>query len=383
MYKFLLAGILSALIFAWACGGVSGKSTPNSPGQNPTPQSTEYLFVTHGTDTGISVFRVDANSGTLAEVSGSPFAVVSAAHRQAVCQSGGSCDSVPRPLAASPTGKFLYVIDPDKNGVRAFQINAATGALSSISNLAFDTGDGPQDIQVDPTGRFLYVDTISPQAIAAFAIDANSGGLQSVVNSPFGTSELPFLIAATNCCVYSSSTDQPGGVLAYRIDAGTGALSLINGSPFGAGQSTIAVAANASGDFVFAIDNTRNLLLTFRADSATGALSASGTPVKVGDNPVDMIVAQSGFVYVSTADGISGYALDATSGTLSVIPGMPMLTGAAMTADASGKFLFAVDASSNTIVTFSIGAGGVLTRVSATAAGTADYVNMAVAVASS
>lgn len=382
MYKYVLPTLLATIVGLLACGGVSGSSTQNTPGQpsgNPQPQTAEYLYVTHGTDSSISVFRVNTNTGGLSEIAGSPFASGSASTRQAVCLGGTSCDSVPRPVAADRSGRFLYVIDPDKNGVRAFTIDSTTGAIAPVSTLAFDTGTSPQDLSIDPSGRFLYVDSDSPPEVTAFAIDQNTGALRSVPGSPFVTPELPFMMTATNCCVYMSSTDQPGGVLGYRTDASSGALTSIKGSPFAAGQSTVSVAADVTGNHIIAVNDTQNAVMSFGADPTTGALNEVGLPISVGNNPVAVSVTPQGFVYVSTGQGITSYVLNGTTGVLAAVAGNRLQSGAgAIAADATGKFLFAIDTTSNSIVSFMPDSGGALTQVAASPPGTTAYVNMAV-----
>ena len=43
-------------------------------------------------------------------------------------------------IAVDPTGKFLYVVNGGSSTVSAYTINASTGALTPVSGSPFDTG---------------------------------------------------------------------------------------------------------------------------------------------------------------------------------------------------------------------------------------------------
>ncbi len=95
----------------------------------------------------LSVYTVNASSGVIGKVTGSPFAA----------------GVGPASVAVDPTGKFLYVpvtstCDFCNGGVLAFSVSAASGALIAIPGSPFpDTGLGPYGSAVDPMGKFLFV----------------------------------------------------------------------------------------------------------------------------------------------------------------------------------------------------------------------------------
>ena len=268
---------------------------------------------------------------------------------------------------------------PDSSGLLAYTIDPNTGALSAISSLPYDTGNSPEDIQIDSSGKFVYVDSISPPEITGFQIDQSTGALQSIPASPFAASETPFLMAASSNFLYASSTDVPGGVLGFRINV-SGVLSALPASPFGAGQSTVSVALQSSGAYAAVLSDATQAVASWKIDQSSGALSPTGTPLAIGSTPQLAIVSPQGFVYVSAADGIHGYAIDQATGALTAISSAPFgPTSGPILLDPSSKFLFTVSADDTGIVTYSVGSTGMLTQVSKTPSGTVLFTNLAAA----
>jgi 6-phosphogluconolactonase (cycloisomerase 2 family) len=77
---------------------------------------------------------IDASTGALAPVSGSPFAT----------------ETLSSAVAVDPSGKFVYVAngDPPANNVSAFAIDPNTGALTAVPGSPFTAGANPQSIAV-------------------------------------------------------------------------------------------------------------------------------------------------------------------------------------------------------------------------------------------
>jgi len=92
----------------------------------------------------ISGFSVDAVSGTLTALSGSPFPL-----------------AVSHYLAAHPTGAYLYVTTG--TGVVGYGIEAATGLLTSLPGFPITAGGNAYSVAIDPDNQFLYVTTTARQ----------------------------------------------------------------------------------------------------------------------------------------------------------------------------------------------------------------------------
>src|SRR5260370_41528293 len=69
--------------------------------------------------------------------------------------------------------------------IAAYGINAASGALTPIQGSPFAAGRGPRGVAVDPTGKFLYVPNVVAGTVSVYAINAGSGALTAIPGSPF------------------------------------------------------------------------------------------------------------------------------------------------------------------------------------------------------
>ncbi len=157
-------------------GGATGlqlgsptSSSGNSPqGIRVTPDGKFVVVANQGTSN-VSVFSLDASTGALAAVPGSPFA------------SGNE----PAPVAIDPSGKFVFVGDTGGNSLSAYTIDSA-GSLTPVTGTPIPLGDNaqPSSIAVDPAGKFVYV-SIVPQEVAGFALDPSTGALTPITGSPF------------------------------------------------------------------------------------------------------------------------------------------------------------------------------------------------------
>ncbi len=197
-----------------------------------------YVGNTCGSSVGVWAYAIDATSGGLTLVTGSPF--------------GGSYVTA---VTAAPNGQVLYAISD--NQIRGYTINSATGALTLISGFPVATPSCCTyytGLTVDPLGRFLYAAASSGGGISAYRIDAVTGTLTAVTGSPFasatGTSTYGLSSDAAGKFLYASryanTSGNPGTVVAFAINQTTGALTAAPGSPYAAGPGTFAVTATGA-----------------------------------------------------------------------------------------------------------------------------------------
>ncbi len=134
----------------------SGALTPVAGSPYPAGDSTSAIAVDPGTrflyatnqgagggagSNTISAYTIDAASGALTAVPGSPFPSAAA----------------PIAIAVEPGGKYLYVANVHDNTIAAFAIDSGSGALSSVTGGPVVAGiDGPRQLVVHPNGKFLY-----------------------------------------------------------------------------------------------------------------------------------------------------------------------------------------------------------------------------------
>jgi len=93
----------------------------------------KFLYTANSGDGTISGFAIDAASGNLMAVSGSPFRIF------AIPPSGGL---ISFDVAIDLSGQFLYAANPTTNSVSGFRIDASTGSLSALGQTSL-TGHGP------------------------------------------------------------------------------------------------------------------------------------------------------------------------------------------------------------------------------------------------
>jgi 6-phosphogluconolactonase len=269
-----------------------------------------------------------------------------------------------------PSGASVYIIDLDRKLVDGYQLAPATGALTAVAGAHAQLADGsPVAIAIEPAGRFVYVASIGDNAIHGFSIDPQTGALSPVGQSP--------LVLSPNVPDGTLAVDPAGrflyvtgrnGVRSFAIDASSGALAEIAGSPFGAAVVFGgAMVFHPSGRFMY---NAGPALNAFRVEAQTGSLTPlPGSPVVqgVGSDPTATTVAidpQGRFLYVVAtftvgplADTVSGYAIDATTGALTPVPGSPFAAAPSpysVAVDRDGRFLYVGNDDSYEVSAFSI-----------------------------
>jgi len=264
---------------------------------DPTGQ---YLLVTnvYGSNASggdVSVYTVDAGSGALTEVTGSPF----------------PANANPTQIVFTHNGKFVYVTNPGGHGlVTGFafcppalapepQCSGAKGMLTSVPGSPVFSGSGAGALTVDGGDQFLYV--------------ANP--------------------SASNLFPYAATV---GNISGFQIDPNTGALTTILGSPFTSlnGSGPNAIVVDPTGQFVYAVTpGSAASIWCFRINLANGP--TNGQLVEVIDSPFSLpaggtfaLFDPSGsFFYIGGQSGINVYTYDSTSGVPTAVTGSPFSTG--------------------------------------------------------
>jgi 6-phosphogluconolactonase len=107
----------------------------------------------------------------------------------------GTVYAAPAWVAVDPLGKFAYVTNLDSDNVSAYSIDAATGELTAVAGSPFGTGAWPRKSAVDPPGKFLYVACGDAASVSAYTINAATGALTTVAGSPFVSGNWPNFVA--------------------------------------------------------------------------------------------------------------------------------------------------------------------------------------------
>ncbi|MEQ5843480.1 lactonase family protein [Paraburkholderia acidicola] len=308
-------------------------SAANVTSVSVTCVAAQFVYATD-TDGNIYEFAVNAATGALTPLPGSPLAV------------GGSLAGI----ALNPAGTVAYVAQFANNKLAAFSINVVTGALTPLG-APVATGNSPLGVTIAPSGKFAYVTNVLGNSVSAYSIDATTGALTPVAGSPFTAGIRPYAVAidptgrfAYVPNYYTGSTSGPGSVSAYTIDAVTGALTPVPGSPFlTAGGHSESITISPAGTVVYTGDFQS--ISAWSIDQTTGALTSIGT-FESGTYISDVAINPAGTVmYASSgqAANIYTFAIDSISGVLTPITGGPFQTAAVANAIAippSGALLY-------------------------------------------
>ena len=120
--------------------------------------------------------------------------------------------------------------------VATYSIDASSGALTAVPGSPFSVGGVPNSVAIDASGSFLIVSIsprlggAPGNCLAVLSIDAGTGALASVPGSPFGPQSCgPVTADPSEPIVYAGvgSATGPAAVLVLSLDQTTGALATI------------------------------------------------------------------------------------------------------------------------------------------------------------
>ncbi len=297
-----------------------------------------FVYATASTLTTTGVvdgYQVDYQSGALTQLANSPVS------------SGGRN---PVTLVATPSGKYIYVLNHDDNNVVEFAVGT-DGKL--YAQHTYNTlGSFPVAAAVDPTGAFLYVASTlqpgftnaltGPGNITIFPISTADGSLGTptavnVGHSPVGITATQYLTGASTNYIYvvDRETVQPNGVSSpagyvQTFSHATGSATLTSvttgetippglTAPLGtpAGVTPTALAVDPTARFLYVTDATSNQLIGYGI-GAGGVISAmTNGPFATGSYPSSVTVDPRGkYMYVTNFNfaTISAYVIDQATG---------------------------------------------------------------------
>jgi len=333
----LAAGALLSFALA-ACGGGGGGSSATA---SIPVQQFAYTANLNG---GISAYSINAATGALTSITGSPFATGTAL----------------RSATVSPAGTFLYAAG-GADTVSAYRINSSTGALTPVGSPV-PAGDFVQSVIVNPAGTFAYALNAGNDAmgsargyapsgsISIFSINPSTGELTPasggslVTPNEFLTSMTinrtgAFAYVVGNYCTpftvnqgtfesYTYCQGTGSGVSVYTINPTTGALTPVAGSPFTTGASPSSITINPAGTFAYVANQADGTVSAYTINQGTGALTpVTGSPFTTGASPSSITINPAGtFAYV-TGNEVSVYSINQTTGALTSITGSPFAVG--------------------------------------------------------
>jgi hypothetical protein len=201
-----------------------------------------YLFTANRTNSKISMFTIDSNSGALQEVPNSPFASL--------------FTNQPVFLSTESSGQFLYVINFNGSNafvssVESFQINSATLSLVPSSSGATDLPGLFKGGATHPNGNVFYAylndpSPSNPNAASFLLFDSSNGAFTATTSGPGAIADCLALdpqaqfIALGSDLEISTHSLQPDGTL--------GPFGTSNGS---AGGTPVFMTFDTLGQFLY------------------------------------------------------------------------------------------------------------------------------------
>ncbi len=306
---------------------------------------------------GVAAFTIDANTGALTPMSGSPFPTTGQAPR----------------VLFSRVSNFLYVYgDDDINAPGAttlsgFAVNPQTGALTPIQGLQVNLAAAAAPPAFHPSGNFVYIPVsdgvVGPNnRLRGFAIDSTTGMLAESPFSPWTNAASEILNSAVlspnGATLYlATSTLGTPGVLPtgrirrFAVDAPTPG-DLFEQLPQVAdpGNSFYGLFMHSLGTHMYTRNSTGPMFASrFTLDVVTGAIGARlDIPTAFG---FGLVLAPRNRVYFAGFGGafgapqpgsVAGY-VDFSFGPTNALPNSPYSTGGtnslAQVLDPTGRFL--------------------------------------------
>ena len=350
-------------VVAWACALLSGCGGGGGGGGSPPPPP--QTFSVGGVVSGLDAV------GLVLQVNGGPDLAISG---------NGSFTfptQVARGAAYSVTIKSQPTIGPAQ--LCSLANGSGTVANGAVTNVAISC--------VSRVFKFLYVTSAQANEVRGYSIDKTDGGLAALPGPPVHTGYSPtspfpdpagrFMYLATR-----GNALEPPRVSVFAADNVTGALTETWGSPYDlstpppgtSAPVVLAPAFHASGGLVyFALISASAMLYGETIDATTGGLSqVPGLPIDIGYSAGGMTYDSTGrFLFVATTtlagDGeIRSFRVNVPSGVLTPIGSFPTSGSAPVQPflTPGDDYLLTANFRSGTLVVFAVDkAVGTLTPV--------------------
>ena len=267
----------------------------------------KLVYVTNYNSGTVSAYTIDAASGALTPVPGSPF----------------PAGNGPGAIAVNPSRDVVYVTNFDSDTISVYEIET-TGALKLVQTLA--TGGGPDAIAINSARTLAYVVNFRADRVSAYKIDT-TGRLEAGVSTTTVPARGPnaITISPTDSSLIYVTNEETHNVSAYRIvDAATGQLASLSGSPFATGLGPEGVVVDPTGKFVYVSDGQADTISIYTI-GAGGMLQTPRSPISTlpARDPEGIVmdsVTNTIYVVNRESDDVSAYKIsNSTTGALSLV----------------------------------------------------------------
>jgi len=295
------------------------ETVPVNPNTLSMDAAGKFLFVANRATTDSSNHSVPGSvsvlaigSGSLTEVTGSPFFVTTPASTVAQVTNdfvsvaatptvfpgigiNGTQNSVCSvPSNPPPTSEFLYAVDTVGYQLFEFQVDTSTGVLTTPTGVtaipSFPTDAVPAGVAVDPCDRFVYVSGSLHNKISAYTICTTvlqnvcpiaNGALLPVAGSPFAVSGSanglgPLVVDPYGNNVYVVGT-LSNTVSGFKISPVSGSVTALTPATIPTGVQPKAIVIRGDDNWLFVTNYGSASVSQYSITPATGALSVLPT----------------------------------------------------------------------------------------------------------
>jgi 6-phosphogluconolactonase len=277
--------------------------------------SSHFVYAALPAANEVAAYREDPYSGTLTQLSGSPYTV------------GDGAISV----VLHPSGKFLYVANPGQgeNDISLFNIQTNGTLIEVPPRTSVAPASLPELLVMDPAGAFLYVANAGSNDISVFSIDSGSGALTQVTSSPsspgspfyIGLTPLTMQITPSGKFLYVSlaggTAGNNGSIATFSVNAGK--LSRIGPLTSTDGFNPSGLAIDPSGKYLY-VANTGSPSIAIFTIGASGVLedNVPGSPLAdIYTDPFSLLLDPKGqYLYVANqgSNNVAVYSISSTTG---------------------------------------------------------------------
>jgi 6-phosphogluconolactonase (cycloisomerase 2 family) len=182
-------------------------------------------------------YSINATTGFLTALPNSPYPWPQA--------QTGAVSNFQAQVVVHPSGKFVYVLDPNLNNgtplgdsnITTYAIDQSTGSLSAVGSAIPTGGTAGTGMQIYKNGQFLLVTNRGTASVAIYGINLTTGALTPVVGSPFDTlGTAPGFVVIDPSGKFAYLTDAASNTIReFTIDATAGTITV--GPSYPTGQS--------------------------------------------------------------------------------------------------------------------------------------------------
>lgn len=220
----------------------------------------------------------------------------------------------------STDGNFYYVGGNTGSNIAGFSIDASTGVLTALPGSPFPAGaSNVLAYAVDNSGRLFSVDSVDAIRIFTSSSGALSPVTGNPFISGLTQRRFGIMHPNQNFYIVAGNTGNNVGVYQVSGSGAATTVAAVAGSPFATGGTTAnCLAITGSGNFLYVGNRISRNVTTFSVNGSTGVLTSLGVQPSNTLGSVGAING-IGYMPDAVPADISGYVSNGTSGVPGVI----------------------------------------------------------------